>query len=129
MPILVPVVAGGGGGATLGGGAILGGVTATQVAVAGAVVVSAVVVGTVVNDYLDRPVAQSETDAIIAQAGAVSKAARDQVRDCTNCVWCQINIQAQGTFLQQSDRTAPQGIGPYFVRRTVFAREGVILPG
>ncbi len=133
MPILAPVVAGagaGGGGAALGGGAILGGVTATQVAVAGAVVVSAVVATAVVNDYLDRPVAQSETEAILGQAGAVSKAARDRVRDCRDCVWCQINIQAQGTMLPISNRSAAQGIGPYFVSgRTVFAREGVIIAG
>jgi len=83
---LAPVLAGGGGTATAGGGTLLGGLTAAQVATAGAVIVSAVAVGVLVDDYLDEPVAQSETDAIQTQAGDRSKADRDRLRDCANCV-------------------------------------------
>lgn len=132
MPMLgIPALAGVGGG---GGGALFGGLTASQVIIAGVaagtIVVSAVALGSIVNDYLDRPVVQSETDAIVERAGAVSKAARDRVRDCRDCVWCQINIQAQGTLLPLANRSDPQGIGPYFVSgRTVFAREGVLIAG
>jgi hypothetical protein len=126
----VPVLAGAGaaGGTAATGGAILGGLTASQLLIAGAVVVGGVIVSAVANDYLDRPVTVSETDAIIAQAGAKSKADRATVTDCKNCVWCQINIQAQGTYLPLAKRSDPQGIGPYLViGRTVFAREGVII--
>ncbi|MEL7182040.1 MAG: hypothetical protein AAGK57_00190 [Pseudomonadota bacterium] len=108
----------------------MGGLTAAQVATAGAVIVSAVAVGVLVDDYLDEPVAQSETDAIQTQAGDRSKADRDRLRDCANCVWCQINIQAQGNFLPLRNRSDAQGIGPYLVQgRTVYAREGVIVAG
>jgi hypothetical protein len=134
MPILgVPALAGAGAGA--GGGTVLfGGLTASQVIIAGVaagtLVVSAVALGNIINDYLDRPVQQSETDRIVGQAGAVSKRERDKVRDCRNCRWCQINIQAQGNFLPLARRSDPQGIGPYFVlNRTVTAREGVIIAG
>ena len=114
--------------ATTTGSVILGGYTATQVAAAGAVVVGGVYVTSVLNDRLDSPVTVSETDAIIAQAGAKSKADRAAVTDCRNCIWCQINIQAQGTYLSLVSRSAPQGIGPFFVLgRTVRAREGVII--
>jgi hypothetical protein len=131
MPMLgIPALAGFGGG----GSAVVGGLTAAEVitagVAAGTLVVSAVALSNIVGDYLDRPVAQSETDAIVAQAGAASKAARDKVRDCRDCVWCQINIQAQGTFLPLQNRSDPQGIGPYFVSgRTVTAREGVLVAG
>jgi hypothetical protein len=131
MPMLgIPALAGAGGGATVGGGAVVGGVTATQVVIAGAVVVSAVGVKALVDDYLDRPVAASEADGILAAAGAPSKEARRRGTDCAACLWCQINIQAQGTFLPLRNRSDPQGIGPYFVLgRTVTAREGVIIAG
>ncbi|WP_411840264.1 hypothetical protein [Paracoccus sp. ME4] len=135
MPQLAPLAplaagAGGGGTAAAGGGALLGGLTAAQVATAGAIIVSAVAVGVLVDDYLDRPVTQPETDAIQNQAGERSKAERDQLRNCANCVWCQINIQAQGTFLPLRNRSDAQGIGPYLVQgRTVHAREGVIIAG
>ncbi len=73
---------------------------------------------------------QSETDAIQSQAGDRSKAERDRLRNCANCVWCQINIQAQGDFLPLRNRSDAQGIGPYLVQgRTVYAREGVIVAG
>lgn len=132
MPMLgIPALAGAGGG---GGAVLFGGLTTAEIitagVAAGTLVVSAVALGNIINDYLDRPVAQSETDTIVQTAGEVSKKARDRVRDCRDCVWCQINIQAQGTFLPLARRTDPQGIGPYFVSgRTVFAREGVIIAG
>jgi hypothetical protein len=136
MPMLgIPALAGvGGTGAATGtvvtGGTILGGVTATQVAIAGVAVVSAVGLKVLVDDYLDSPVAASEADGILAAAGAPSKEARRRVTDCAACLWCQINIQAQGTFLPLRNRSDPQGIGPYFVLgRTVTAREGVIIAG
>lgn len=137
MPILAPLapVAGGGaviggGGTAAGGGAILGGITAGQVATAGAVIISAVAVGALVDDYLDRPVENSEAEAVKAQAGEKSKADRRALADCVECQWCQINIQAQGNFLPLRNRSDPQGIGPYLVNgRTVFTREGVIVAG
>jgi hypothetical protein len=58
------------------------------------------------------------------------KEARRRLSDCRNCIWCQINIQAQGTFLEPNGRPEIQGIGPYLVTgRTVTAREGVIVAG
>ena len=132
MPQLAPfALAGAGGGtATAGGGTLVGGLTAAQVATAGVIVVGAVTVGVLVDDYLDRPVTQTETEAIQAQAGDRSKADRDRLRDCAECVWCQINIQAQGSFLPLRNRSDAQGIGPYLVQgRTVYAREGVIVAG
>ena len=142
MPILAPLAPAGGlvGGGAAGGAAVgttaatsttlLGGVTIAQVATAGAVVVSAVAIGALVDDYLDRPVEESESEAIQSQAGAKSKARRTALQDCVNCRWCQINIQAQGNFLPLRNRSDPQGIGPYLVEgRTVFAREGVIVAG
>lgn len=127
MPQLAPLapLAGGGGTAAAGGGRLLGGLTAAQVATAGAIIVSAVAVGVLVDDYLDRPVTQPESEAIRAQAGDRSKAERDRLRDCVNCVWCQINIQAQGTFLPLRNRSDAQGIGAYLVQgRTVLCPRG-----
>lgn len=130
---LAPLAAGTGGTATAttgGGTLLLGGLTTAQVVTAGVVVVSAVTLGAIVDDYLDRPVTQSETDAIQAQAGDKSKAERRALADCATCIWCQINIQAQGNFLPLTSRSDAQGIGPYLVQgRTVFAREGVIIAG
>jgi hypothetical protein len=135
MPVLAPAVpllggAGATGGTVATGGTILGGITATQMAVAGAVLVTGVAVIAIADDYLDRPATQSETDGILSQAGAPSKEARRRLADCRSCVWCQINIQAQGNFLPLRNRTDPQGIGPYLVQnRTVTTREGVIVAG
>lgn len=137
MPQLLAVpalaTAGGTGTAAATGGGLLAGVTTTQLVTAGVVVTAALATGygiTVINDYLDEAATASEVDGIKAQAGERSKADRRALENCANCVWCQINIQAQGNFLQQSDRTLPQGIGPYLVQgRTVFAREGVIIAG
>lgn len=132
MPMLgIPALAGVGGG---GGTVLFGGLTTAQVitagVAAGTIVASAVALNAIVDDYLDRPVGQSETDAIVQTAGETSKRARDKVRDCRNCIWCQMNIQAQGNWLPLSNRSDPQGIGPYFVAgRTVFVREGVIIAG
>lgn len=129
MPILgAPALVGAGGGTatatTLGGG-----ITATQ-ATGVIVVLGLLSVGVLVDDYLDRPVTESEQDRIKAQAGERSKADRRRLQDCKDCIWCQINIQAQGNFLPLRDRSDAQGIGPYLVRgRTVYAREGVIVAG
>ena len=63
-------------------------------------------------------------------SGAQSRADRDAVRNCQDCIWCQINIQAQGNFFERGGRPDVQGIGPYFRSgRTIFAREGVIVAG
>ncbi|MEM1375488.1 MAG: hypothetical protein AAGF78_14010 [Pseudomonadota bacterium] len=132
MPILAPAVplAGGGGTLAAGGGTLATGITATQVATAGLVIASAITVGVLVDDYLDSPVQEDEESAIRTQAGAQSKADREELRDCEDCRWCQVNIQAQGTFLPLRNRSDPQGIGPYLVQgRTVYAREGVIIAG
>lgn len=136
MPILAPLApaaatVGGGTTAAGGGTALLGGITATQVITAGAVIASAVTVGVLVDDYLDAPVGDREAEKIKEQAGDKSKADRRALDDCVDCVWCQINIQAQGTLIFGNERRpSKQGIGPYLVKgRTVTAREGVVVAG
>jgi hypothetical protein len=100
------------------------------VVIAGAVVASAVTVGVLVDDYLDTPVVASEADDILAVAGEPSKAERERLKDCAGCLWCQVNIQAQGTFLPLRNRSDPQGIGPFLVvGRGVTTREGVVIAG
>lgn len=137
MPILAAVPAAaavGGGTAAAGGTAVLGGLTATQVAAVAvystALVVTGVVALDVISDALDTPVTTSEAETIVARAGEVSKAERDRLRGCATCIWCQINIQAQGTLIYGAGaRPARQGIGPYLRERTIFAREGIIITG
>jgi len=141
MPYLgIPALAGAGGTTvTVGGGAaaattVVGGLTAVEltvlgVAAAAALAVTAIGVKGIIDDYLDG-VEESEIDGVLTQAGDRSKAEQRRLRDCTDCIWSMINIQAQGTFLPLGNRTDPQGIGPYLVQgRTVFAREGVIVAG
>lgn len=135
MPVLAPLApaaAGvGGGTATLGGGgALLGGITAGQIATAGAIVLGGVALISIVDDYLDTPATETETQGIQDRAGAQSKEARERLRGCRDCIWCQINIQAQGEFVDGGGRPDQQGIGPYLVEgRTVTAREGTIIAG
>ena len=132
MPILAPLVpATASGGAIVGGGTtVAGGITVTQAVTVGVVIASAVTVGVLIDDYLDTPVTETEADEIRTQAGAQSRADRDAVRNCQDCIWCQINIQAQGNFFERGGRPDVQGIGPYFRSgRTIFAREGVIVAG
>lgn len=119
MPILaaVPVGAAAGGGTPLGGGAILGGLTASQIAAAmfysAALVVTGVLALDVISDALDTPVTQSEAETIAGHAGDASKAERERLRGCAECIWCQVNIQAQGTLIYGADvRPTRQGIGP-----------------
>ncbi|RCK51701.1 hypothetical protein TH25_08470 [Thalassospira profundimaris] len=126
MPILAPVAEG--------GAIALGGLSAAEVAVAGvaatAVVVSGLAVVDVIDDYLDTPASESEIDSVLSQAGDRSKAEQRRLRDCADCVWCMINIQAQGDYLPLRNRTDPQGVGPYLVNgRTVYVREGIIVAG
>ncbi|MGH1453356.1 MAG: hypothetical protein ACRBBV_09305 [Paracoccaceae bacterium] len=134
MPQLaIPALAGAGGGGAAAGGTVLGGLTAAEVLTAGAAATALVATGVatiaVIDDYLDSPATQSEAETIAAQAGDASKAERRALEDCANCVWCQINIQAQGNYLPLRNRSDAQGIGPYLRRRTVFAREGLIVLG
>ncbi|MEP3344968.1 MAG: hypothetical protein ABJN34_03760 [Litoreibacter sp.] len=135
MPILAPLVPAGataaGGTAAVGTTAAVG-LTATEMAVLGgaALLIGGVVVVDLLDDYLDTPATESEVDAIQAQAGDRSKADERRLQDCESCIWCMVNMQAQGSFVDQRDRTAPQGIGPYLVEgRTVFVREGIMIAG
>ena len=127
MPILAPVAEG--------GAIALSGLTATEVAVAGvaatAVVVSGLAVVDVIDDYLDTPASEGEVDSILSQAGDRSKAEQRRLRDCADCVWCLVNIQAQGSYVEPRSGRAPiQGAGPYLVQgRTVYVREGIVLAG
>lgn len=141
MPVLAPAVpvlaTAGGSTAAVGttaaaGGTVFAGLTATQLVAAGVVLSAGAVlaVGALIDDDLDSPVRPGEAEAINSRAGDASKAERDRVRGCSTCVWCQINIQAQGDLIYgQGQRPARQGIGPYFQPRTIFVREGVIIAG
>lgn len=133
---LIPAVAGGGAAATTataGAGTVVGGLTAAELTTLGAaVVLGAGVLGVkaIVDDHLDIPTSESEIDSIKSKAGEKSKAEQRRIQDCKDCVWCMVNIQAQGTYFPLQKRTDPQGIGPYLVNgRTVYVREGVIIVG
>jgi len=132
---LAPIAAGAGGGtAAVGGGtALVGGLTATELVVLGvtAVAVAGYAVSGIIDDYLDEPTTESEVDNILDKAGERSKAESRRLRDCAECVWCQVNIQAQGSFVDPiGGRATSQGIGPYLVQgRTVYVREGIIIAG
>lgn len=127
---LIPAVAGGGGGGgvALGGGLSLGAIF-KGLLIGGTVIIGSALVIDLVDDYLDRPATESETDRIIDRAGETSKAERERLRGCRDCQWCQILIHAQGRLVGGSGGSTFT-LGPYLVRnRTVFAREGIILLG
>ena len=62
-----------------------------------------------------------------SRAGDTSKADARAVRDCADCIWCQVTIHAPGRLVGgQSGST--KTLGPHFVRgRTVRTREGIVL--
>lgn len=122
----VPVFAGGGGGtATAGSGISLG-----TIFFFGSAVVAGIAIGSVIDisdDWLDTPTDEDEAGDVISKAGEQSKADARAVRNCANCVWCQVTIHAQGV-LVGGDAKSTMTLGPYFVQgRTVTTREGIIL--
>lgn len=140
MPQLgIPALIGAGGGttATIGTGAaattVVGGLTAAELTALGvaAVAITALGVKGIVDDYLDSPASNNEVDSVLSQAGEKSRAEQRRLQDCTNCIWCLVNIQAQGSYVEpRSGRAPTQGAGPYLVQgRTVYVREGIILAG
>ncbi len=134
MPQLgIPALVGGGGGGAAGGATVVGGLTAAELTVLGVglTIVGGLAVSQVINDYLDTPVTEREADSVLSQAGDRSRAEQRRLQDCAECVWCLVNIQAQGSYVEPRSGRAPrQGAGPYLVEgRTVYVREGIILAG
>ncbi len=125
LPALAGAGGGGGGAAATGGGITLG-----SILFWGSAVVAGVAVGTAINladDWLDTPAEEDEVTDILTQAGDKSKADARAVRDCRDCVWCQVTIHAQGLLVGNSSGST-MTLGPYFVSgRTVTTREGIVL--
>ena len=125
----IPVFAGGGGGAA-GAGTAGGGFALGKILFWGSAVVAGVALGSAIriaDDWLDQPAEEDEVERILSQAGDQSKRGAQAVRDCAECIWCQVTIHAQG-ILVGGQGGSTLTLGPYFVNgRFVTTREGIIL--
>ena len=126
----IPIFAGGGGGGAAGAGTAGGGIALGKILFWGSAVVAGVALGSAIriaDDWLDRPAEEDEVERILSQAGDKSKRDAQAVRDCADCIWCQVTIHAQG-ILVGGRGGSTLTLGPYFVNgRFVTTREGIIL--
>ena len=126
----IPIFAGGGGGGAAGAGTAGGGIALGKILFWGSAVVAGVALGSAIriaDDWLDRPAEEDEVERILSQAGDKSKHDAQAVRDCADCIWCQVTIHAQG-ILVGGRGGSTLTLGPYFVNgRFVTTREGIIL--
>lgn len=138
LGVFAPLAGAGAGGGTIAAGGtatVAGGLTAAELTVLGvaaatALTVTAIGVKDVIEDYLDDA-EEAEIDSVLTQAGDRSRAEQSRLRDCEDCIWCLVNIQVQGSYVEpRRGRATSQGVGPYLVQgRTVYVREGIILAG
>lgn len=94
------------------------------------VIATAVEIVEIVDDYLDERARKKEyIDSVRDRVGDKSKAEQRRLKDCKQCKWCGIIIQAQGVLVGGMGGST-ESLGPYVIQgRTVFANEGIIVLG